>query len=57
MDFLIQVMDIGVLVHVVFLVFSRCTIEASNLKVFFVNSERSVALSFLTYTVELAFEI
>ena len=49
-------MDIRVLMHVVFLFFSRCAIIASDLKVFFVNSQRSVALSLLTYTVEIAFE-
>ena len=50
-------MDIRVLVHVVFLVFSRLAIEESDLKVFFVNAERSLTLSLLTYTVKIAFEI
>ena len=43
--------------HVVFLFFSRLAIVHSDLKVFFVNPERSVTLSLLTFTVEVAFGI
>ena len=57
MHFLIRVMDIGVLMHVVLLFYSGRTVEASDLNVFFVNSQRSVALSRLTYTVQILFEI
>ena len=42
--------------HVVLLFDSGRTVEASDLNVFFVNSQRSVALSRLAYTVQMLFE-